>query len=194
MRKAVVKRETAETVVQAELNLDGTGQFDTRTGLRTLDHLIAQIARHGIFDIKVSATGSDQHHVVEDVAITFGKALNEALGEKRGIVRMSSVLVPMDEALSRVVLDISGRGYAQVDIKFTGESVGELQTDMVRHFLETLAIEAKVTLHATTLYGRNDHHIAESMFKALGRALDAATRIDPRIANRVPSTKDVLEK
>lgn len=194
MRKALVKRETAETAISVELNLDGTGQFDTRTGLRTLDHLIAQIARHGIFDIKVSATGSDQHHVVEDVAITFGKALNEALGDKRGIVRMSHALVPMDEALSRVVLDISGRGYSQIDIKFSGEAIGELQTDMVIHFLETLASEAKVTLHATVLYGRNDHHMAESLFKALGRALDAATRIDPRIADRVPSTKDILEK
>lgn len=194
MRKAVVKRETAETVVQVELNLDGTGQFDTRTGLRTLDHLIAQIARHGIFDIKVSSTGSDQHHVVEDVAITLGKALNESLGDKKGIVRMANALVPMDEALSRVVLDISGRGYSQVDIKFSGEFIGELQADMVRHFLETLASEAKVTLHASVLYGRNDHHIAESLFKALGRALDAATRIDPRIADCVPSTKDILEK
>lgn len=194
MRKSLVKRETAETVVQVELNLDGVGQFDCRTGLRTLDHLISQVARHGILDIKVSATGSDQHHVVEDVAITLGKALNEALGEKRGIVRMSHAVVPMDEALSRVVLDISGRGYSQVDIKFSGETVGELQTDMVRHFLETLAIEAKVTLHAAVLYGRNDHHIAESLFKALGRALDSATRIDPRIADRVPSTKDILEK
>lgn len=194
MRKALVKRETAETAISVELNLDGTGQFDTRTGLRTLDHLIAQIARHGIFDIKVSATGSDQHHVVEDVAITFGKALNEALGDKRGIVRMAHALVPMDEALSRVVLDISGRGYSQIDIKFSGEAIGELQTDMVIHFLETLASEAKVTLHAAVLYGRNDHHMAESLFKALGRALDSATRIDPRIADRVPSTKDILEK
>ena len=194
MRKALVKRETAETAISVELNLDGTGQFDTRTGLRTLDHFIAQIARHGIFDIKVSATGSDQHHVVEDVAITFGKALNEALGDKRGIVRMANALVPMDEALSRVVLDISGRGYSQIDIKFSGEAIGELQTDMVIHFLETLASEAKVTLHATVLYGRNDHHMAESLFKALGRALDSATRIDPRIADRVPSTKDILEK
>lgn len=194
MRKSLVKRETAETVVQVELNLDGTGQFDTRTGLRTLDHLIAQIARHGIFDIKVSATGSDQHHVAEDVAITFGKALNEALGDKRGIVRMAHAVVPMDEALARVVLDISGRGYSKIEIKFSGEAISELQTDMVIHFLETLASEAKITLHAAVLYGRNDHHMAESLFKALGRALDAATRIDPRIADRVPSTKDTLEK
>ena len=126
MRKALVKRETAEPAISVELNLDGTGQFDTRTGLRTLDHFIAQIARHGIFDIKVSATGSDQHHVVEDVAIAFGKALNEALGDKKGLVRMSYALVPMDEALSRVVLDISGRGYSQIDIKLSGEAIGKL--------------------------------------------------------------------
>ena len=194
MRKALVKRETAETAISVELNLDGTGQFDTHTGLRTLDHFIAQIARHGIFDIQVSATGSDQHHVVEDVAIAFGKALNEALGDKKGLVRMSSALVPMDEALSRVVLDISGRGYSQIDIKFSGEAIGELETDMVRHFLEPLASEPKRTLRAAVLYGRNDHHMAESLFKALGPALDAATRIDPRIADRIPSTKDILEK
>lgn len=194
MRKAIVKRETAETSVAVELTLDGTGQFDTRTGLRTLDHLVAQIARHGIFDIKVSATGSDQHHVVEDVAICFGKAFNQALGEKRGIIRMSHALVPMDEALSRVSLDISGRGYSHIEIKFSSESLGELETDMIRHFLETFAFEGRITLHASSLYGKNDHHIAESLFKALGRALDAATRIDPRIADRVPSTKDILEK
>lgn len=194
MRKALVKRETAETTVTVELDLDGRGQFNISTGFLTLDHLLSQVARHGILDIKVSATGRDQHHVVEDVAITLGKALNEALGEKRGIVRMAHALVPMDEALSRVVLDISGRGYSRVEIKLSNESIGELKADMVRHFLETLAVEAKINLHASVLYGVNDHHIAESLFKALGRALDVATRIDPRIADQVPSTKDLLER
>jgi len=193
MRQATIKRQTKETNVSLELNIDGSGQWEINTGIRMLDHLLSQLARHGVFDLKVSATGLDQHHVVEDVAIGLGKALGQALGEKRGIIRTADSTVPMDDALATVAVDISGRGYSVAELPFTDNDMTGLAADLVRHFIETLAAEARINLHARILYGSNDHHKVEALFKALGRALDAATRIDPRIADILPSTKELLE-
>ncbi|MFC2019112.1 imidazoleglycerol-phosphate dehydratase HisB [Chloroflexota bacterium] len=192
-RLSIIKRETKETCIKLELNLDGSGKWEMCTGIRMFDHLLSQMAQHGLFDINVSATGSDQHHLVEDVAICLGKALAEALGEKRGIVRMASVTVPMDDALAAVALDLSGRGYAVLDLPFAGKSISGMEIDLVRHFLESFAVEAKLNLHARVLYGTNDHHKVEAAFKALGRALDMATRIDERGQDILPSTKDLQE-
>ena len=192
-RKAKVIRETAETNVRVELNIDGSGQFEITTGIRMFDHLLAQLAQHGVFDIKISASGPDQHHVVEDVAISLGKAFNQALGEKRGIMRMAHSIVPMDEALAAVAVDIGGRSYSVIEAAFSKVNVGELSADLVRHFLVSFASEAKINLHAKVITGINDHHKAEALFKALGRALDSATRIDERIAGRIPSTKEAIE-
>jgi len=192
-RLAVVKRDTKETTITVELNVDGTGKWEMATGLRMFDHLLAQLAQHGLFDIKVSATGSDQHHLVEDVAICLGKAFNKALGEKRGIVRMGDVAVPMDDALVMAAVDISGRGYTVLDLPFADNDMTGFPTDLVRHFLESFAIEARLNLHVRVIYGVNDHHKAEALFKALGRVLDAATRIDRRISDELPSTKELLE-
>jgi imidazoleglycerol-phosphate dehydratase len=192
-RKATVARETAETNVRVELNIDGSGQFQITTGIRMFDHLLSHLAQHGIFDIKISASGPDQHHVVEDVAISLGKAFNQALGKKQGIVRMAHAVVPMDEALAEVAVDIGGRVYSVIEAAFNEASIGDLDADLVRHFLVSFASEAKINLHAKVLSGINDHHKAEALFKALARALDSATRIDERIAGRVPSTKEVIE-
>jgi len=192
-RKATVTRETAETNVRAELNVDGSGQFKITTGIRMFDHLLAQLAQHGVFDIKLSATGADQHHVVEDVAIVLGKALNQAIGEKRGITRMAHAIVPMDEALAAVAVDVGGRTYNVTEASFSEANIGDLDADLVRHFLVSFASEARINLHAKVLTGINDHHKAEALFKALGRALDSATRLDERIIGRVPSTKEIIE-
>jgi imidazoleglycerol-phosphate dehydratase len=192
-RKAKVTRETAETNVRVELNIDGSGEFQISTGMRMFDHLLSHVAQHGVFDIKISASGPDQHHVVEDVAISLGKALNQALGKKEGIVRMAHALVPMDEALAQVAVDIGGRVYSVIEADFNEASIGDLDADLVRHFLISLASEARINLHARVLGGINDHHKAEALFKALARALDSATRIDERILGRVPSTKEVIE-
>jgi imidazoleglycerol-phosphate dehydratase len=157
------------------------------------DHLLTQLARHGIFDLKISATGIDQHHVVEDVAISLGKAFNQALGRKQGIARMAHAVVPMDETLAMVAVDIGGRAYNMVEVSFSDVGIDELSSDLVRHFLVSFATEAKINLHAKVLIGINDHHKAEALFKALARALDSATRIDERIIDRIPSTKEVIE-
>jgi len=189
-RISIIKRETKETNISLELNVDGSGKYEIETGLKMFDHLLAQLAYHGVFDIKISATGNDQHHLIEDVAICLGRALSEALGEKRGIVRMADVSVPMDDALAMVVVDISGRGYTVLDLQFNDNDMAGFPSDLIRHFLESLAIEARLNLHARIVYGTNDHHKAEALFKALGRALDAATKVDERIAGELPSTKD----
>jgi len=193
-RKAVVKRQTRETDISLELDLDGSGKCQVATGIRMLDHLLSQVAQHGRFDLKLSASGDDQHHLVEDVAICFGQALNQALGEKRGIVRMGDAAVPMDDSMAQVAVDLSGRGYAVLDMTFAKNDMAGFATDLIRHFLESLATEGKLNLHARVLYGKNDHHKAEAVFKALGRALDQATRPDPRISDELPSTKKRLEK
>ncbi|MFC2006983.1 imidazoleglycerol-phosphate dehydratase HisB [Chloroflexota bacterium] len=192
-RVSTIKRETKETNISLELNIDGSGKWEIATGNTTFDHLLSQLAQHGIFDIKLAAKGDDQHHLVEDVAICLGKALGEALGEKRGIVRMADVAVPMDEALAMVVLDISGRGYAVLDLEFAENDMFGFPTDLVRHFLASFAAEGRLNLHVRVAYGSNDHHKAEAIFKALGRALDAATRIDERLSEELPSTKDLLQ-
>jgi len=191
-RLAIVKRETKETNISLELNIDGSGKCEVNTGISMFNHLLEQVARHGVFDIKLSAVGDDQHHLVEDVAICLGRALGEALGEKRGIVRMANAVVPMDDALAMVAVDISGRGYTILELPFSDNDMAGFATDLVRHFLESFATEARLNLHARIVYGVNDHHKAEALFKALGRALDDATRIDERISGELPSTKELL--
>ena len=193
-RLAVVKRETRETNISLELNIDGSGKYEINTGIKMFDHLLSQVVQHGRFDMKVSASGDDQHHLAEDVALCFGKALGEALGEKRGIIRMADAAVPMDDALATVAVDISGRGYSVLELPFSDNDMFGFPTDLCRHFLESLASEAKINLHARILYGRNDHHKAEALFKALGRALDMATSIDKRISGELPTTKELLEQ
>ena len=183
-RIAIIKRETNETKVSVELNIEGTGKGEVNTGIGMLDHLLTQVARHGLFGIKIKATGDlevNDHHTVEDVAISLSMAFNQALGERLGIVRMGHALVPMDEALAMVAVDIGGRGHAVVEVAFSDKSIGELSTDLIRHFLHSFAIETKLNLHAIMISGANDHHKAEAIFKALGRALDQATKIDKRI-------------
>ncbi|MBE9513649.1 MAG: imidazoleglycerol-phosphate dehydratase HisB [Chloroflexi bacterium] len=192
-RRARLVRETAETNVTVELDIDGSGRFEITTGVSMLDHLLTQLAQHGLLDIKLAASGSDQHHVVEDVAITLGRAFNEAIGKKEGICRMGYAFVPMDEALSEVVVDVGGRPYSLIDITFSGTGIGDLCSDLIRHFLASFASEARINLHARTITGIDDHHRAEALFKALGRALDSATRIDDRLASKVPSTKGTID-
>jgi imidazoleglycerol-phosphate dehydratase len=194
MRKAIINRQTKETRIELTLDLDGRGQYEIETGIPFLDHLLSHLALHGLFDLTVRAQGDlevDEHHTVEDVAICLGKALDEALGEREGIVRMAHSYVPMDEALAFVALDLGGRVYAVVEADFANPRVGSLATSLIPHFLETLAYHARMNLHARVVYGRDDHHQAEALFKALGRALGAATRIEPR-RTAVPSTKGVL--
>ncbi len=193
-RQANVKRKTKETNISLELNVDGSGQWEINTGIKMFDHLLAQVAQHGRFDIKISAAGDDQHHLVEDVALCLGKALNQALAEKQGVMRMADATVPMDDALATVAIDISGRGYTVLELPFSDNDMAGFATDLIRHFLESLAAEARLNLHARVIYGTNDHHKAEALFKALGRALDSATRIDERIAGELPSTKKLLEQ
>jgi len=191
-RVSVVRRETRETDISLELNIDGRGECDINTGISMFDHMLSQLARHGLFDIKLNASGDNQHHVIEDVAISLGRAFGQALGERRGIVRMADVSVPMDEVLVTVAIDISGRGYAVLDLPFADNEMFGFSADLVRHFFESFAIEARLNLHARIVYGTNDHHKAEALFKALARALDSATRIDERIEGELPSTKEYL--
>jgi imidazoleglycerol-phosphate dehydratase len=193
-RRGSLERKTKETELSVTLDLDGTGRYQAGTGLGFLDHMLAQLASHGLFDLEVRARGDlevDEHHTVEDVAIGLGQALDEALGDRRGLVRMGQAYAPLDEALAHVVVDLSGRPYAVIDVQFATPSLGAVGTDLIIHFLETLAFQARISLHARVLYGRNDHHKAEALFKALARALDAATRLDPRRQD-IPSTKGVL--
>jgi imidazoleglycerol-phosphate dehydratase len=195
MRVATLERRTSETQVVATLNLDGSGQSDVSTGVGFLDHMLRHVAVHGLLDLRVRATGDleiDPHHTVEDVALTLGACLDQALGDRQGIVRMGHAYVPMDEALAFVAVDLSGRPYAVIDAKWNAPMIGQLPTTLVPHFLESLAAAGRLNLHARVLYGRNDHHRAEALFKGLGRALDLAVRLDPRRAGLVPSTKGLL--
>lgn len=191
-RAATIKRETGETSISLELDVDGSGQRQINTGIMMFDHFLEQLAQHGRFDLKLTAGGDDQHHLVEDVALCLGKALTQALGEKRGIARMADAAVPMDDALAMVAVDISGRGYAVLEMPFNDNDMRGFSTDLIRHFLESLAVEARINLHARSVYGVNDHHKAEALFKALGRALDMATRIDQRLGGDLPTTKGIL--
>jgi imidazoleglycerol-phosphate dehydratase len=193
-RTAEVKRKTSETDITLELNIDGTGGWEIKTDIPMLDHMLSQVVHHGRFDLKLTGTGDDQHHLTEDIAICLGKAFNQALGEKGGIVRMGDATVPMDDALAMVAVDFSGRAYSVLDLSFNDNDMRGFPTDLIRHFLETLASEARMTLHARILYGTNDHHRAEALFKALGRALDKATRLDERLGSKPPSTKGSLER
>lgn len=196
-RRASIERATRESRVAVELNVDGTGQSQVSTGIGFLDHMLDALARHGLFDLVVKAEGDlhvDSHHTAEDVAITLGRAFDRALGERRGIVRIAHAYAPLDEALARVVVDVGGRGYAVVEAEFDGPRIGDLDSDLVRHFLESLAVEGRLNVHAQVLAGRNDHHRAEALFKALARALDAATTVDERLGGQVPSTKGVIDR
>jgi imidazoleglycerol-phosphate dehydratase len=196
-RSARVERTTRESTIALELQLDGAGAAVVATGLPFFDHMLDAFARHGLFDLTVRAEGDLQveaHHTVEDTGIALGRAVNEALGERRGIVRTAHAYVPLDEALARVVVDCGGRGYAVVDAPLAGEVVGGIDADMFRHFLESFAIEARLNLHASLLAGVNTHHKVEALIKALARALDGATRLDPRLGDQVPSTKGVVDR
>jgi imidazoleglycerol-phosphate dehydratase len=195
-RKASVERKTKETEVKLSLDLDGSGEAKVSTGIGMLDHLLAQIGKHGLIDLKIEAKGdlsTDEHHTVEDIGLALGRALDEALGKREGIVRMADATVPLDEALATVAVDLSGRGYAVIDAAWTGQRAGELPTDLIAHLLWSFAAEAKLTLNARVLSGVNDHHKAEALFKALGRALGAASRPEPRLQGTVASTKGRLK-
>lgn len=195
MRKASIKRTTSETDVEVAIDLDGGGAAATATGIGFLDHMLALLARHSRIDLSVKAKGDlhvDQHHTTEDVGIALGQALRQALGDMKGITRYADVHMPMDEALTRVALDISGRPLLVFDVKFARAKVGRFDTELVGEWFQAFATNAAVTLHVATLYGSNDHHIAESCFKGLARALRAAVAIDPRAAGEVPSTKGTL--
>jgi imidazoleglycerol-phosphate dehydratase len=194
-RTATIHRRTGETDVTLTLAIDGVGNAEVATGIGFLDHMLSLFAKHGLFDIIVSAQGDlqiDDHHTSEDVCICLGQALDQALGERRGIVRTAHSYVPMDEALGFVAVDLGGRPYAMFDANFITPRVGQLGTDLIEHLFETIATHGRLNLHARVLYGRNDHHKVEALFKALGRALDAATRIDERLGGAVPSTKGTL--
>ncbi|MCX6012257.1 MAG: imidazoleglycerol-phosphate dehydratase HisB [Chloroflexi bacterium] len=194
-RVATVKRETQEVKIEITLNLDGKGVNTISTGIGMFDHMLSQVSKHGLFDLYIKASGDlnvSAHHTVEDVAIVLGKTFDKALGDKKGLIRMAHAFVPMDESLAMVAIDISGRGYAQVDASFFSIKIGEMSTDLIRHFFESFAIESKINIHALILAGKNDHHKAEALFKALGRALCNATRIEPRIMNEFPSTKGII--
>jgi imidazoleglycerol-phosphate dehydratase len=195
MRTAAIKRKTRETDIVLTLALDGTGQYQIETGIGFLDHMLTHIAAHGLFDLTVQASGDlhvDPHHTVEDVALVLGQAFAEALGDKAGIVRMGSAYVPMDEALAFVAVDLSGRPYCVAEVTWAGPMVGSIPVTLIPHFIESFAVAARANVHARVLYGRDDHHKAEALFKALGRALDAATRPDPRRGGAIPSTKGTL--
>jgi imidazoleglycerol-phosphate dehydratase len=195
LRAASIRRKTTETEIALSFNLDGSGKANLATGVGFLDHMLRHIAVHGLYDLDVKASGDleiDPHHTVEDVGIVLGQAFDQALGDRKGIVRMGSAYTPMDEALAFVAVDLSGRPYAVIQAEWHTSSIGLLPTTLIPHFLESFAFNAKINLHARVEYGRDDHHQAEALFKALGRALDAATLIDPRRAGVVPSTKGTL--
>jgi imidazoleglycerol-phosphate dehydratase len=194
-RTVQVSRKTGETDIELTLALDGSGRHTIDTGLPFFDHMLAQVAVHGLFDIDLRARGDlhiDPHHTIEDVGLALGEGFRQALGERRGLVRMASAYCPMDESLARVVVDFSGRSYAVIRVNWTGPHIATIPTTLFEHFLESFATQARCNLHAELLYGRDDHHKAEALFKALGRALDAAVQIDPRRAGGVPSSKGVL--
>jgi imidazoleglycerol-phosphate dehydratase len=195
MRTATLERKTGETLVQMTLDLDGSGRHAVSTGVGFLDHMLRHVAVHGLFDLTVRAKGDleiDPHHTVEDVALTLGACLDQALGDRKGIVRMGHAYVPMDESLAFVAVDLSGRPYTVVEGDWSAPMMGQMPTTLVPHFLESLATAGRLNLHVRVLYGRDDHHKAEALFKALGRALEMAVRIEPRRAAQVPSTKGVL--
>ena len=194
-RSATIERSTTETRIEIALDLDGTGKCDIVTGVPFLEHMLDQVARHGLVDLKIRAEGDleiDAHHTVEDVGIVLGAAVADALGDKRGIVRYGHAFVPLDEALSRVVIDFSGRPGLYYRVDFSRPRIGDFDVDLVREFFQGFANSARATLHVDNLEGRNAHHVAETMFKAFGRALRMAVARDERRAGAIPSTKGVL--
>ena len=195
MRRATVERKTNETAIRVEVDLDGTGQAEISTGVGFFDHMLDQIARHALFDLKVEAKGDlhiDDHHTVEDTGIALGQAIREALGDKRGVVRYADCHLAMDEALTRVALDFSGRPFLVFRTAFSTGKIGTFDTQLVREFFQALAIHSAMTLHVETLYGLNDHHIAESCFKGVARAMRQAVSLDEPTPDRIPSTKGSL--
>jgi imidazoleglycerol-phosphate dehydratase len=195
MRKGSIRRGTKETQVEVLVDLDGAGAASISTGIGFLDHMLELLARHSRIDLTVKAKGDlhiDQHHTTEDIGIALGQAVKQALGDMKGIVRYADVHVPMDEALTRVALDVSGRPFLVFNAEFVRDKVGSFDTELVQEWFQAFAMNSGVTLHVATLYGTNDHHIAESCFKGLARALRVALAIDPRAANEVPSTKGSL--
>ncbi|MBT5494394.1 MAG: imidazoleglycerol-phosphate dehydratase HisB [Alphaproteobacteria bacterium] len=195
MRQASVERNTKETQISAEVDLDGTGSYDVSTGIGFLDHMLEQLSRHSLIDLKVRAQGDlhiDFHHTTEDTGYAVGEALSKALGDRAGIVRYGDALIPMDETLTRVALDCSNRPYLVWKVDFTRPKLGDMDTELFQEWFKAFAQSAGLTLHVETLYGENNHHIVESCFKGLARALKTAIAIDPRKADAVPSTKGVL--
>lgn len=195
MRTASIVRKTSETDISVELNLDGTGSYDVSTGIGFFDHMLEQLSRHSLIDLKVRIVGDlhiDQHHTTEDCGIAIGEALAKALGDKKGITRYGHAYAPMDETLTRVALDISGRPYLVWKVALAGPRLGEWDTELIEHWFHSFAQAAGLTLHVETLYGSNQHHIVESCYKGLARALRTAVEIDPRKADSIPSTKGML--
>jgi len=195
MRKGAVSRKTNETAIEVEIDLDGSGDAKIATGVGFFDHMLEQLARHSLVDIAVRAKGDlhiDDHHTVEDVGIALGQALKQALGDKRGVTRYADCLLPMDEALTRVAVDVSGRPFLVFRADFPTQKIGTFDVELVREFFQALAVNGGLTLHVENLYGANSHHIAESCFKGVARALGAALAVDPRQAARIPSTKGAL--
>ena len=196
MRKASLDRKTTETQIAVSINLDGTGAYDVKSGVGFLDHMLELLARHSLIDIKLRAKGDthiDFHHTTEDSGIALGQAFAKSLGDRKGIRRYADCFLPMDEALTRAAIDVSGRPYLIWKVEFSRPKIGEFDTELVREWFQAFAMNAGVTLHVQTLYGDNCHHIAESCFKALARVLRAATEIDPRQKDRIPSTKGSLK-
>jgi imidazoleglycerol-phosphate dehydratase len=195
MRTASISRNTAETAIDVAVNLDGAGLYEVSTGIGFLDHMIEQLSRHSLIDIQLRCDGDlhiDQHHTTEDSALALGQAIAKALGDRRGISRYGTAHAPMDETLTRVAIDISGRPYLVWKSAFTQVKLGELDTELIEHWFQSFAQEVGMTLHIETLYGRNNHHIAESIFKGCARALREAVEIDPRKGDAIPSTKGTL--
>ncbi|MBE0562788.1 MAG: imidazoleglycerol-phosphate dehydratase HisB [Ochrobactrum anthropi] len=195
MRRATVERKTTETRISATVDLDGAGRYDIATGIGFLDHMMEQLSRHSLIDLKLKADGDlhiDFHHTTEDAGIVIGEAVNKALGERKGIARYGTAIAPMDEALSRVALDASNRPYLVWKVTFARDKLGEMDTELFKEWFQAFAQAAGLTLHVENFYGDNNHHIAESLYKALARALRQAVEIDPRKADAVPSTKGVL--
>lgn len=195
MRSATVNRNTAETKIAVTVHLDGTGLYRVATGIGFLDHMLEQLSRHSLIDLDVTVEGDlhiDQHHTTEDSALAIGEAVSKALGDRRGIMRYGTAYAPMDEALTRAAVDISGRPFLVWKLDFSQEKLGEWDTELVEHWFHSFAQAAGLTLHIENLYGRNNHHLVESAFKALARALRQAVEIDPRKADSVPSTKGTL--
>jgi len=195
MRTADISRRTNETQIEIELNLDGAGAHEISTGVGFLDHMLTHLAVHGLFDLRVQAQGDlhiDVHHTLEDVALALGQAFDRALGDRKGIIRMGDCFAPMDETLAHVAVDFSGRPYAVVRARWRTPYVGNLPVTLFAHFFESFAVTARCNVHARILYGRDDHHRAEALFKAWARALDAATQLDPRRGGMIPSTKGAL--